>query len=1128
MKNWVKWTFFILWTLFLIFTAQFWNPFVSVGALLKYTVVSVVAAGVYGALLILIQIFVLLSIIFPLPPRADSKAPKSVWKRAFKFLFKESPISPKAPQTLDEMSGNEKAKVEIREVIELLAKSKHYEESGGQVPKGMLFIGPPGVGKTLFARAIANEVGVPFYVVEGGNFSGLIMGLGVLKLKTLFHKLRDHDRAILFIDEIDSMGSRRQQDTGGGGMADMNMTLNTLLTEMDGFHGSRLMVIGATNNDAMLDPALMRAGRMDRRIYFEMPRPEERADLFKYYLGKVVCAENIDYDQITMLTNGYSPAEIANVVNEAALISRRDGNPGKVNTEMILKALDKVSVGLERSLGNSGVELIAADPTVKLSDVVGIEDVKQDVAEIVDFLKRGDELRSIGAKLPTGVIMVGPPGVGKSMLANAIANEADVPFYGLSASTFISMYYGQGAARIRALYTRARQSPAAIVFIDEIDAIAGTSGPERDLGSRRTVELNQILVELGGIGRSNVVTICATNQEAGLDAAFYRSGRFDRKVYVGLPDRDGRRELFQKYIAKLKLEAEPDLDLLAKLSVNFSGADIAAACNEAAILAVRAGKNAVTEEELEGAIEKVSVTAMHKVNVGGMNMSKLDDIQGMEEAKAEAAEVVAMLKHMDLVNQTGLKAPKGVLLSGQPGTGKTMLAKAIANEAGVAFYALAGTDFQSMWAGVGSNRVRAAYEQARRSGKPAIVFIDEIDAIGGSRGRDLGGGAIQDSNKTLNALLVEMDGFGRHKVLTIGATNRVGMLDSALTRPGRFDRIIEVPMPNLEGREAILQHYLAELELTLDADVNLMEIARMTVMKSGADVSNIVNEAGLGAIRDGRLVINHSDLVTAIQRVSFGINRSQKVSTEELLETCYHEAGHTIVAYFRNKRDRIQVVTIIPTGGALGYMWSVTKEDAFYSHRNKQDYLATIEVSLGGYCAEELFTETTTSGVSSDLQNVARAASSMIRQYGMGSFVFNTYSAFGSRGKGSGTTEREIEMEIKKVVDDCLGNVRQLLLAKRSELDKIARGLYEKETLYYKDLVHILEPDRTEEDINREIETLTERKTVGKAPIINIDRLPGLPPKGTFTSRKGTRKSKDKDDASKKDAEPSDDSSKGT
>ena len=199
----------------------------------------------------------------------------------------------------------------------------------------------------------------------------------------------------------------------------MNMTLNCLLTEMDGFSGSKIMVIGATNNDAMLDPALMRAGRMDRRIYFQMPTPEERSGLFKYYLAKVACDENIDYEQVTMLTANYSPAEIANVVNEAALISRRPGNPNKVTTDMILQALDRVSVGLERSLTNSGVELVNHDPSIRFSDVIGIDDIKQELVEVVDFLKRGDELRKIGAKIPKGVLLIGPPGVGKSMLAKA-------------------------------------------------------------------------------------------------------------------------------------------------------------------------------------------------------------------------------------------------------------------------------------------------------------------------------------------------------------------------------------------------------------------------------------------------------------------------------------------------------------------------------------------------------------------------------------------------------------------------------------------------------------------------------------------------------------------------------------
>ncbi|MBX9771150.1 MAG: AAA family ATPase, partial [Candidatus Obscuribacterales bacterium] len=280
LKPWAKWTLLIIWTLGLLFSSPYWNPFTSFPALLKYSVVSVIASAIFGTLVILIQYYLLISIIFPLPPRADSKAPKSIWLRIFPFLFKKPTINPKAPTKLADLIGNDIAKVEIREVVDIIANPKHYSESGAEVPKGMLFVGPPGVGKTLFARAIANEVGIPFYVVEGSSLSGLIMGLGVLKLKTLFRKLRKFEKAILFIDEIDSIGARRQGDRGFGGVADMNMTLNTLLTEMDGFQASNILVIGATNNDGILDPALMRAGRMDRRIYFQTPSPEERKQLF--------------------------------------------------------------------------------------------------------------------------------------------------------------------------------------------------------------------------------------------------------------------------------------------------------------------------------------------------------------------------------------------------------------------------------------------------------------------------------------------------------------------------------------------------------------------------------------------------------------------------------------------------------------------------------------------------------------------------------------------------------------------------------------------------------------------------------------------------------------------------------
>jgi cell division protease FtsH len=392
--------------------------------------------------------------------------------------------------------------------------------------------------------------------------------------------------------------------------------------------------------------------------------------------------------------------------------------------------------------------------------------------------------------------------------------------------------------------------------------------------------------------------------------------------------------------------------------------------------------------------------------------------------------------------------------------------------------------------------------RARRSGKPAIVFIDEIDALGGKRGEDTGGGAIQDSNKTLNQFLVELDGFGKHKVLTIGATNNPDILDPALLRPGRFDRIIEIPLPNLEGRIEILKKYLGKYKL--HEDVNLTEIARMTVFDSGADLANVANEAGLFAIREGRTVIQSEDIFRAIQRVSFGISRSQRILVEELWSTAYHEAGHTIVSYLRNKREYVQVVTIVPTGRALGYMWRIKKDDPFHHSPTKQELMTRIEIALGGYAAEMAYMETTTAGVSSDLQHVSQVASAMVREYGMGSYSLNTNWAFGNSGSAE-ETRALIDKDIQRIVNECLETTRNLIKSKRAELDLIAKALVEKETLYYRDLVAILEPQRSKEDIDQEISEMSERKLVGKPAVINLDLIPGLKGIAAGSKKKSAR-----------------------
>ena len=430
------------------------------------------------------------------------------------------------------------------------------------------------------------------------------------------------------------------------------------------------------------------------------------------------------------------------------------------------------------------------------------------------------------------------------------------------------------------------------------------------------------------------------------------------------------------------------------------------------------------------------------------------DVAGADEAKQELEEVVEFLKHPKKYNDLGAKIPKGVLLYGPPGTGKTLLAKAVAGEAGVPFFSISGSDFVEMFVGVGASRVRDLFEQAKKSA-PCIVFIDEIDAVGRQRGAGLGGGH-DEREQTLNQLLVEMDGFGANEgIIMIAATNRPDILDPALLRPGRFDRQIVVDRPDIKGRQEILKVHVKGKPIS--PEVELGVIARRTPGFTGADLSNLVNEAALMAARKNKNKIDMPEMEEAAERVIMGPERrSRVISDKEKRLTAYHEGGHTLVGMLLDNTDPVHKVTIIPRGRAGGYTLSLPKEDRYYATRSEM--LDELKVLLGGRVDEALVLKEISSGASNDLQRATSLARQMICEYGMSpelgpmTFGHRQDQVFLGRDIGrdkdySEEVAAKIDKEIRKFIDEAYQKTESLLNENMDKLHLIADALIERETL---------------------------------------------------------------------------------
>ncbi|AAB89948.1 CDC48 family AAA ATPase [Archaeoglobus fulgidus] len=507
-------------------------------------------------------------------------------------------------------------------------------------------------------------------------------------------------------------------------------------------------------------------------------------------------------------------------------------------------------------------EVKRAVPDVTYEDIGGLKRELRLVREMIELpLKHPELFQRLGIEPPKGVLLYGPPGTGKTLIAKAVANEVDAHFIPISGPEIMSKYYGESEQRLREIFEEAKENAPSIIFIDEIDSIAPKREEVTGEVERRVVA--QLLALMDGLeARGDVIVIAATNRPDAIDPALRRPGRFDREIEIGVPDKEGRKEILEIHTRKMPLAEDVDLEELAELTNGFVGADLEALCKEAAMHALRRvlpeidieaeeipaeviENLKVTREDFMEALKNIEPSAMREVLVEVPNV-KWEDIGGLEHAKQELMEAVEWpLKYPEVFRAANIKPPRGILLFGPPGTGKTLLAKAVANESNANFISVKGPELLSKWVGESEKHVREMFRKARQVA-PCVIFFDEIDSLAPRRG---GIGDSHVTERVVSQLLTELDGLEELKdVVVIAATNRPDMIDPALLRPGRLERHIYIPPPDKKARVEIFKIHLRGKPLA--DDVNIEELAEKTEGYSGADIEAVCREAGMLAIRE--------------------------------------------------------------------------------------------------------------------------------------------------------------------------------------------------------------------------------------------------------------------------------------
>jgi transitional endoplasmic reticulum ATPase len=501
-------------------------------------------------------------------------------------------------------------------------------------------------------------------------------------------------------------------------------------------------------------------------------------------------------------------------------------------------------------------------PRTTYEDIGGLHEEIQRVREMVELPLRHPELfQRLGIEPPKGVLLHGPPGCGKTLLARAVANESEANFYSINGPEIMSKFYGESEARLREIFQQAQQNAPSIIFVDELDAIAPKREEVTGEVERRVVA--QLLALMDGLsGRGNVIVIGATNRPGALDPALRRPGRFDREIEISVPDKQGRHEVLQIHTRGMPLAEDVDLNKLSGMTHGYTGADLSALSRETAMKALRRylpqinleeerippavlEKMEVTMDDFVGAYKEVTPTAMREVYIE-VSTVHWDDAGGLDEVKQHLKEAVEWpLKNPEMFTRLGIRPPKGILLYGPPGCGKTLLARAVSTESEANFISIKGPEVFSKWVGESEKAIREVFRKARMAA-PAVIFLDEIDSLTPRRGMGMSDSGV--SERVISQLLTEMDGITTMQdIVVIAATNRPDMVDGAVIRPGRFDRLIYVPEPDEKSRLQVFKIYTKSMPIANDVDLN--QLATMTKYYSGADIESLCREAAMHSLR---------------------------------------------------------------------------------------------------------------------------------------------------------------------------------------------------------------------------------------------------------------------------------------